>query len=180
MRLAPLSTVLVLLAVMAPALAGQQTSLEYDVKAAFVLNFVRYVEWPSAQRTPPLQLCVLQRNPFGNRLEAVVNGEQWHGGTIRVRVVNDMRAAVDCHVLYVPASAADRFSLGVSAIAGLPILTVGEHAQFMPQGGIIHLFLEQNKVRFSINQRAADAVGLAVSSRLLRLARTVIGTAGSS
>ena len=158
------------------ALVAQQPSLEYDVKAAFVLNFARYVEWPTPRRTPPLQVCVLQSNPFGQRLEAVVAGEQWQGGTIDVRLVADMRSAAKCHLLYVPLAAGDRFSAGLSAVSGLPILTVGEHDGFLEQGGMIRLFLEENRVRFSINQRAADAAGLQVSSRLLRLARAVVGT----
>ena len=153
---------------------ARQPSAEYDVKAAFVLNFVRYVEWPQARRVPPLDACVLATNPFGDRLDAVVSGEQWQGGAIEVRLVQDMRRATDCHVLYVPDTAADRFASGVSAIAGLPVLTVGEHERFLEQGGMIRLFVEQNRVRFSINQRTADSAGLVISSRLLRLARSVI------
>jgi hypothetical protein len=65
-------------------------------------------------------------------------------------------------------------------VAGLPVLTVGEHEEFLTDGGMIRLFVEDNKVRFSINQKAADAAGILISSRLLRLARAVIGTTGGS
>ena len=158
--------------------AAQQPSLEYDVRAAFVLNFARYVEWPPDERTPPLQICLLASNPFGNRLEAVVSGEQWNGGAISVRVVPEIGAAGACHLLYVPEADSTRFAQGLSAIAGLPVLTVGEEREFLAHGGMIRLFLENNRVRFSVNQKAADAAGLHVSSRLLRLAREVIGPTG--
>jgi hypothetical protein len=159
-------------------LAARQPSLEYDVKAAFVLNFVRFVEWPQARRTPPLRICVLQSNPFGDRLDAIVTDEQWQGGEIDVRVIPELRRGTDCHLLYVPESAAQRFEREVSAVSGLPILMVGEHPRFLEQGGMIRLFLEGNRVRFSINQKSADSVGLLISSRLLRLARTVVGSGG--
>lgn len=158
--------------------AARQPSLEYDVKAAFVLNFVRFVEWPQARRAPPLRICVLQSNPFGDRLEAIVSDEQWQGGEMEVRVISEARRGADCHLLYVPEAAAERFERDVSALSGLPILTVGEHPRFLEQGGMIRLFLEENRVRFSINQKSADSVGLLISSRLLRLARTVIGAGG--
>jgi YfiR/HmsC-like len=164
-----------LVATLSAAVAAQQPSLEYDVKAAFVLNFVRYVEWPPERRTPPLCICVLQPDPFGKRLEAVITGEQWQGAPITVRAVTDLRSSVDCHLLYVPEATGPQFSKSVSAVSGLPILTVGEHEEFLEQGGMVRLFVEANRIRFSINQRGAEAVGLLVSSRLLRLARTVIG-----
>jgi hypothetical protein len=157
-------------------LSAAQPSLEYDVKAAFVLNFARYVEWPQSQRRPPLQICVLQTNPFGNRLEVVVSGEQWQGGAIEVRSVPDVRRGADCHLLYVPQAAAAGFAAAARTIAARPVLTVGEHERFLEQGGMIRLFLEDNRVRFAINQKAADSAGLLISSRLLRLARSVIGT----
>ena len=160
--------------VVSSATKARQPSLEYDIKAAFVLNFVRYVEWPAARRTPPLRVCTLQPNPFGDQLAALVSGEQWQGGAIDVRTVTDVGASTACHLLYVPRAATGRFTNALGALAGRPILTVGEHERFLEQGGMIRLFLEDNRVRFSINQRAADAAGLAVSSRLLRLARRVI------
>jgi hypothetical protein len=171
---ARLCTVVFLVALLSAAVAARQPSLEYDVKAAFVLNFVRYVEWPSQRKSPPLRICVLATNPFGDRLESVVSDEQWQGGGVEVRPVADMRAAAACHLLYVPRAAADRFAAGISAISGVAVLTVGEHDRFLEQGGMIHLFVEENRVRFSINQKAADLVGLQISSRLLRLARNVI------
>lgn len=170
---------LVLLLGLVPAGAAGQPALEYDVKAAFILNFVRYIEWPPPERQPPLHICVLQQNPFGDRLTAVVAGEEWHGGAMHVRVVPDVRRGTDCHVLYVPAAAMPRFIAGAALIAGRPVLTVGEHERFLDEGGMMRLFVDDNRVRFSVNQQSADRAGLQISSRLLRLARSVIGTGSS-
>ena len=155
-----------------------QPSIEYDVKAAFVLNFARYVEWPAEQRTAPFRICLLREDPFGGRLENVVAGERWHGGPIDVRVIPELREPSDCHLLYVPASAVARFAGTAAAMSAWPVLVVGENDRFLEQGGMIRLFVEENRVRFAINQRAAEAAGLQVSSRLLRLAKNVLGARG--
>jgi hypothetical protein len=170
--------VLLLLVGSNPSGAALQASLEYDVKAAFVLNFTRYVEWPDSRRTPPFKLCVLRDNPFDSRLSSVVEGEKWRNGSIDIHVVADVRQAQDCHLLYVPATANEAFVQSRPLLQGQPVLTVGEHAQFLADEGMIRLFVDQNKIRFSINQRAASTARLQISSRLLRLAREVIGTGG--
>jgi hypothetical protein len=156
----------------AAAPMARQAPLEYEVKAAFLLNFGRYVQWPS----PPsdrFHLCLLGANPFGTRLETIVAGEMWHDKAIDIRRIQDLREARSCHVLYVPASATEQF-LAAGPASLHSVLTVGETRDFLLQGGMIHLFVEQNKVRFSINQAAAETSGLQISSRLLRLAREVV------
>jgi hypothetical protein len=163
---------------LAGALAGdsvqaRQAPLEYDVKAAFLLNFARYVGWPAAQRPVPFQLCVLGQNPFGRRLEEAIAGEAWNGRPMRARDIQDVREARDCHLLYVPAAATDRFIASSAQLARRPVLTVGETREFL-QKGMIQLFIDGNKVRFSINQGAADDAQLQISSRLLRLAREIV------
>jgi hypothetical protein len=159
--------------------AAEQASLEYDVKAAFVLNFTRYVEWPTVRHTPPFRLCVLRDNPFNDRLSSIVAGEKWQDGSIDVHMVSEVRAAQACHLLYVPATAHRAFVDGQPLLHGQPVLTIGEHASFLDRDGMIRLFVDDNKVRFSINQRAASAAGLQISSRLLRLAREVVGSTGA-
>lgn len=154
------------------AALARQGPLEYEVKAAFLLNFGRYVQWPS----PPsdrFYLCLLGANPFGTRLETIVAGETWHDKAIDIRRIQDLRDARSCHLLYVPASSTERF-LAAGAGSLRSVLTVGETRDFLLQGGMIHLFVEQHRVRFSINQAAAEASGLQISSRLLRLAREVV------
>ncbi len=154
--------------------AAQGQSIEYDVKAAFLINFARYVEWPpGARRGQSFGLCVLEPDPFGPRLEAVVAGESWSGRAISVHRLPDTQDLHNCHLLYVPAGAIRTFRAAMPAIASQPILTVGESEDFADAGGMIEMIVDHNKVRFAISQRAAEAAGLRISSRLLRLAREV-------
>jgi uncharacterized protein DUF4154 len=155
-------------------LSAQAEGLEYDVKAVFLLNFSRYVTWPQERLTPPFRICVLEPDPFGRRLAAVIEGERWQDGTIEVREVPEVVSARNCHLLYVPAAAASAFAEDAKELAREPVLTVGETEAFLTHGGMIRLFLESKKVRFSVNRAAAESVHLQISSRLLRLAREVV------
>jgi len=159
-------------------LDAQGGDLEYDVKAAFLLNFTRYVEWPASRSHAPFRMCLLASNPFGKRLDTAVAGETWQEEAITVKVVRDIGDTTDCDLLYVPADATDRFAAGRPRIASRPILTVGETRRFFTSEGMIELFVEDGKVRFSINQRAAALAGLTISSRLLRLARELVPAEG--
>jgi hypothetical protein len=151
----------------------QNEGLEYDVKAAFLLNFSRYVTWPPDRLKPPFRICVYGSNPFGRRLTDAVRGERWQEQSIDVRVLETLAEGRACHILYVPAAAGD--VLGDHwPVDARATLTVGEHENFLTEGGMIRFFLEDNRVRFSINQMTAEAAGLQISSRLLRLARTVV------
>lgn len=155
-------------------LRAQDTALEYDVKAAFLLNFTRYVEWPASRARAPFRMCLLASNPFGKRLQTVVAGETWQEEAITVKVVREIDDPPECDLLYVPADATDRFASIRRQIASRPILTVGETRRFFTSDGMIQMFVQDGKVRFSINQRAAALAGLTISSRLLRLARELV------
>jgi hypothetical protein len=163
----------VLVAIFARHGSAQAPTIEYDVKAAFLLNFSRFVEWPAARRGQSFRLCTLEPDPFGARLEAATVGESWEGRPIELRRLTSLRDA-DCHLLYVPAPATARFHADQSGLAGQAVLVVGESADFLTRGGMIRLFVESNRVRFSVNQQACERAGLRVSSRLLRLAREVV------
>lgn len=148
----------------------QSPTIEYDVKAAFLLNFSRFVEWPAAQRQQPFTLCTLLPDPFGARLEAAAAGETWEGRPVVVRRMATLEDA-ECHLLFVPAAAMSELRARGDVIAGRPVLLVGESPDFLEVGGMIRLFLDQNYVRFAVNQETARRAGLRVSSRLMRLAR---------
>ena len=159
-------------------MSAQTGELEYEVKAAFLLNFSRYVTWPADRLKPPFRICVYGSNPFGRWLRNAVSGERWQNGPMDVREIQTLVEGQACHLLYVPDTAGDVLADHWSGQT-LPILTVGEPERFLEQGGMIRLFVENNKVRFSINQTAAETAHLHISSRLLRLAREVIApTAG--
>ena len=158
-----------LLVTAAPSLAAQEVSKEYRVKAAFLYNFVKYVEWPAHAATGPIVICVAGRNPFGNLLADTVRGETVAGRTLDARVILEPEAG--CHVIFVPSGANAPAYLRSARSA--PALTVGEANDFIEQGGLVRFYLDGGTVRFEINREAADRSGLRISSRLLQLARIV-------
>jgi hypothetical protein len=146
---------------------AQDVPIEYQVKAAFLYNFVRFVEWPGPSLAGPLTICVAGRNPLGTFLEDTVRGEIVAGRAIATRVVLEPES--DCHVVFVPMGAASAAYL--RAARNTPTLTVGESPSFIEMGGIINFVMDGGRVRFEINPQAADRAQLRISSRLLQLAR---------
>ena len=154
-----------------PATA-QDVSLEYRVKATFLYNFVKYIEWPAAARGGPLRLCVAGRNPFGTALEDTIRDEVVNGRPLVMRVI--LEPEPGCHVLFVPEGAASTAYL--RAARGTPTLTVGESSDFLTRGGIINFVSDGRHVRFAISTPAAEQAQLHISSRLLQLAINTRGT----
>ncbi|MGE0443655.1 MAG: YfiR family protein [Vicinamibacterales bacterium] len=160
------------LSLLAATVPAQEPTLEYRVKAAYILNFIRYVEWPPGTLGDgPITVCVAGRNPFGTALEETVRGEAIEGRAIAVRVI--LEPEPGCHVLFVPTGANAGAYLRSARMT--PVLTIGEAADFLPMGGIIGLRVDGGSVRFDIDQGAADRAALRISSRLLRLARPGAG-----
>jgi hypothetical protein len=152
--------------------SAQDADLEYRVKAAYLFNFTKFVEWPSAAlvggRSFSFSICIAGRNPFGPALTATLVGEKAAGLPLAARVVNAGQVA-SCHVLFVPRGVdAAPYLRGVGKSA---VLTVGESPDFLAQGGAINFVLEESRVRFEINQAAAARAQLRISSRLLQLGR---------
>ena len=148
-------------------LPGQEVPLEYRVKAAFLFNFAKFVEWPREASVGPLQICVAGRNVFGEALADTVRGENINGRPLAIRVI--LEPEPGCHIIFVPRGAATAAYL--RAARSSPVLTVGEIPEFIAQGGIVNFTLDGSSVRFEIDPEAAERIGLRISSRLLRLAR---------
>ena len=151
----------------APAQA-REVSLEYRLKAAYILNFTKFIEWPPEAGNGPFRLCLAVQNPFEEELQAIVRDETADARPIEVRVIGTPEPG--CDVLFVPEAAPAAPFL--QAARNAPTLTIGESPRFAAQGGVINFVLEQGSVRFQINAREAERAGLRVSSHLLRLART--------
>jgi hypothetical protein len=151
--------------------AAQEVTQEYRVKAGFLYNFVKYVEWPEPI-TGPLRICVAGQNPFGTVLADLVRNERVRGVALTADVIPGPEP--DCHVVFTPRTS--NVPVYVRAAAGTPTLTVGETSDFIELGGMIKFTLEQGKVRFEINRSAAERVKLRISSRLLQLARLTDGS----
>lgn len=153
-----------------PGLRAQDR--QYQLKAAFLVNFAQYVEWPSEAfptNDAPIVFGVLGQNPFDNALKDLVSGEVVNG---RKAVVQEFRSVRDinrCHVLFIADSERSRLPAILRALRGRSILTVSDLDRFDNQGGIIR-FVTEGRVRFRINVAAAQDAGLTISSKLLRLA----------
>jgi YfiR/HmsC-like len=158
------------------SLQAKGVSLEYQVKAAYLFNFAKFIEWPPAAQSGPLTICVAGQNPFGDVLEETLRGEMVNGRPLAMRVIAGPEPS--CHVVFVPQGAGTTAYL--RAAQGSPILTVGETADFLSEGGIIRFVLEAGKVRFQIDSKAAERAELRISSHLLRLARTTPEQRGES
>ncbi len=152
----------------AVSVSAQTVPLEYQVKAAYLFNFTKFVEWPSeaVAADAPFTICVAEENPFGPALATTLNGELFQGHRLMTRVVHDMHPS--CQVLFIPRNVPPGPFLRKARTS--PVLTVGETREFLTQGGIINFILEDGKVRFEIDQEAASRAGLRISSRLLKLA----------
>jgi hypothetical protein len=156
-----------------PGAARAQGPSEYEVKAAFLYNFTKFVEWPPsafAEGNAPLRLCVLGDDPFGRSLQTVV-GEEIEGHKLIVVRTETLARAAGCQVLFVSRSERDRLPQILAPLKSSPVLTVGDTKGFLDQGGIVNFILEGSRVHFEINPTAAEQAGLKISSKLLRLAR---------
>jgi len=157
-----------------PALAAETEPLEYQVKAAFLLNFTKFVDWPPAafgDEHSPLSICILGEDPFGNALREIVKGEAVKGRELSISRIARTPAPKACQVLFI--SRAEKDARKVLAELGPGVLTVGEGDRFLQDGGVISFVIENRRVRFDIGQRAAARAMLTISSRLMNVARSV-------
>lgn len=153
-------------------------SLEYQVKAAYLLNFTRYVEWPSEAfeaTGSPVMICVLGRDPFGSVLDATVLGRTTQGRPVSVRRIKSASEAEGCHIVFVSRDTWRGQMDLTRALRALGVLTVGESDEFAQAGGVIGFVLQNETVRFVVNAAARDRAGLRISSRMLSLAAAVYG-----
>ena len=160
-----------------PANDPSDESLEYRVKAAYLLNFTRYVEWPTLPTSPDnvLSICVLGADPFGRVLDATVAGRTAHGRRLRVRRIRAAGESQGCEVVFVGGDTWRRSPQSLDALAQVGSLTVGESEQFARGGGVIGFVIVDETVRFVVNDEARGRAGLRISSRMLSLAAAIYG-----
>jgi hypothetical protein len=156
--------------------AGGQSIDEYQAKAAFLFNFVKFVDWPSAvfkSETDPIRICVLGQNPFGASLDNVLRGRDVAGRPLIALQVSNVRQAVACQIVFVAVTECKRFRGMAAELCAASVLIVGEAEGFASEGGIVNFKVEEGKIRFEINLAAAEQAKLRISSKLLSLARVV-------
>lgn len=157
-------------------LARADGAPEYQVKAAFLYNFAKFVDWPATAfsgESSPFIIGVLGDDPFGDTLDKTVEGKAIGDRKIMVRRFKQAADIKDCHILYVSRSEKKQFDKICERLDKTNTLTVGDTEQFVQRGGMINFVIEEKKVRLEINPDAADRAGLKVSSKLLQLARIV-------
>ena len=160
--------------------AAADSTLEYRVKAAFLYNFTRFVEWPplrTANESAPLVIGVLGEDPFGETLDKTVSGKRVKGRSVEVERFESEAGIERCHVLFVSGSESDRLPLVLNRLEGLPVLIVGESKDFIEHGGAVRLFRKDGRVQFEISLDASDRAQLQISARLLKVADRIIGHA---
>jgi hypothetical protein len=173
---APALLALLLLAGAGALRADARSELEGQVKAAFLFNFTKFVEWPPEafkEAGDPVTLCVAGEDAVGESLDMLVQGATVGSRRLTVHRTRSLAELRGCHLVFVPGAERRRQQEILSSLQGTSILTVGDSVGFLTDGGVIRFVLDQNRVRFEINLAAAQGNGLKLSSQLLRLARTV-------
>ncbi len=146
---------------------------EYQLKSAFIFNFAKFIDWPTAAFTDPKSpfiIGVLGDNPFGNDFEQMVAGKKINDRTISIQTLRTASEATNCQILFVSVSEKKRFHEIIQSLHDAPVLTVSETDGFIEAGGMINFVEEAGKIRFQIDDVAAKATGLKISSKLLTLA----------
>jgi len=158
---------------------SHESPTEYQVKAAYLFNFLKFVDWPEDPTTNMngrWVIGIVGENPFGDQLTQAVSGKIVQGRLLQVKVfqpAEDLRA---CHILFISGSEMKRLPAILTALRGSSVLTVGDVDHFTESGGMIQFVIEDGRVRFSIDIGATSRARLKVSSKLLSLARSVTGT----
>ena len=158
-----------------PVRAESAAHREYLIKAAFLYNFAKFIDWPAEafpnDRTP-LTLCIFGEDPFGVALESI-KGKTVKGRKLVIQHSTRVEDLEQCHILFVSASEEKRLRPILSGLRGKTILTVSDMNGFARRGGIINLVTEKSKIRFEVNVEVTELAGLKISSKLLKLAKIV-------
>jgi hypothetical protein len=157
-----------LLALSAVVLSGNSVDdqpSEYQVKAAFLYNFLKFVDWPAPAGSGPWVIGVVGGSEFAAVLDQTVHGKTVNGQPVAVKRLASLADARGCHIVFKPGPTQ-------APVAALPgVLTVGDDPRFLDAGGIVSFYLEDNRVRFEIRPEPAKAVGQRISAQLLKLGK---------
>jgi len=150
------------------------TVSETEVKAAFIYNFAKFIEWPAeafSSETAPIQVAVFGEDEVSAKLKSLLSDKKAHGRSFEVKRIFNPQEAKNFQIVFVTAAENRRALQILEATKKLPILTVGESDQFLDLGGMINFFFEDTQLRFEINTEPAEKVKLEISSKLLRLGK---------
>lgn len=160
---------------------AQSQTEEYRVKAALLFRFAQFIEWPPEafkDASDPVNFCTVADDPFDGALDDAVAGKKIGARVIRVLHLRGPENVKGCQLLFVGAKETKRIPAILASANDSPIVTVGETDGFAQKGGVINFLLEDKKIRFEINAGAAQQAGIKISSRLMLLAKNVLGNQG--
>ena len=161
----------------APGMQAQSSKVsDYDVKAAYLFNFGRFVEWPAAGETDKhsaFTFCILGPDPFGPNLDHLLAGETINGRSLIVKRISNAQDSAGCQVLFMSREEEGRVTKIIETLNQEAVLTVSDIPEFAKHGGMIQFVVEQNRVRFEVNLDATQRAGLILSSDLLKVATAV-------
>lgn len=146
---------------------------EYDVKAAFLYNLAKFTDWPPKKFidvASPLSICVLGKDPFGKKLDLLVEKKKIQGHPLVAKRISALTDMQHCHVIFVSVSETIRLQEIFNALKDSSILSIGETPDFNRLGGMIRFFIDEQHIRFEINRTALEHVGLRIDARVLKIA----------
>jgi YfiR/HmsC-like len=149
---------------------------DYQVKATYLYNFGRFIEWPgkvAAAQGGSFTVCVLGQDPFGPSLDATLAGEKIGGKTVVAKRISSAEESGDCQILFLSLTDDSRLNKIIADLDKKAVLTVSDMSQFVKRGGMIQFVLEGKKIRFEVNLTATHHAGLTLSSELLKVATAV-------
>ncbi len=160
--------------VLAGACAAQAKPTEYQVKAAYLYNFGKFVTWPQAQpESQTFNVCILGRDPFGSELDGVLSNATIGNKKAVAKRITDPSGAEGCHIVFVSSSESGALERILPALNKMHALTVSDMPRFVDHGGMIQFVMDAGRVRFDVNLSAAENSGLNLSSQLLKVASQV-------
>ena len=157
--------------------ADTQPSHEYQMKAAFLYNFAKFTSWPEGafiNGSAEFTLCVFGRDPFGSAL-TILSKKRVRGRKIKIKRFQSVDTLEPCHLLFINTPQETEILQVLSRLTQRPVLTVGDVEAVTRLGGVINFVISGKNVRFEINVAAARQAKLEISSRLLKLAHTILG-----
>ncbi len=171
----PLVIVVIAMAGLRTRSVQAQTSDEYHVKAAYILNFARFVEWPAdvLPAGSPMIIGIVGDDPFGGTLDDLLRGKTANGHPILLKHFrwNDM--VTGCEIVFISSSEEPHLAQFLRYLGTQSVLTISDIDRFSLRGGVIEFRMVGNRVRFDINREPAIAARLSISSKLLSVARAI-------
>ena len=159
---------------------AQSHPSEGDIKAAYLYNFGKFVNWPtpSEATSEPFTICIVGKDNFGPVLDSLIANETIQGRKIIARRIPSIAGADTCQLVFLGESEDSRLNADLEALNGKPVLTVSNLPRFVERGGMIQFLSKDNRIRFAVNLTSAEHAHLTLSSELLKVAVFVNSTPG--